>query len=156
MKTTLLRIFHYALWFYYILLFTWIAAYAVLGDRFAYLGIVNLIAVYLFFLLPFGLLAAITSRNLTLWLPFGAALLAFLLLWGDLFFPIPRPRSDPGPQLKLMTYNVLAWHSQTAAIIDAIRSESPDIVFIQELNVVLARQLQSKLLLNTPTIFLTG
>ena len=88
-------------WGYLLLLFTWLAFYMATGDRIGYLGLVNMIAVYLFLPLPFVLLSALFYRSIGLLLGFGAALLVFLWLWGSLFSPLhyrrhPDPKNPSG------------------------------------------------------------
>lgn len=134
-------------WGYLLLLFTWLAFYMATGDRIGYLGLVNMIAVYLFLPLPFVLLSALFYRSIGLLLGFGTALLVFLWLWGSLFSPlhlegIQTPKTHQG-ELTIMTYNVLAWHDKTAQVLTNIQAENPDVVFLQELNTELARTLQS-------------
>ncbi|MGB2909595.1 MAG: hypothetical protein WBB55_03340, partial [Anaerolineales bacterium] len=107
-------------WVYLLLLFTWLALHLATGDRFGYLGLVNMIAVYLFLPLPFVLLSALFYRSIKLLVGFGAALLVFIWLWGGLFSPlhlegIQTPKTNQG-ELTILTYNVLAWHDKTAQV----------------------------------------
>lgn len=150
MKFSLIRIAHYLFWLYFILLFAWLIAYLFFGDASPYLGIVNLIAVYLFLPLPVAFFIALVSRRIDLWLAFSAGLLAFLLLWGEYFLPSGSAQSNSGPQLKVMTYNVLANHREANPVIDTILTEDPDIVLIQELNNSIAAAVKSKLSLRFP------
>lgn len=150
MKSAFIRIAHYIFWVYFILLFIWLAAYLFFGDASPYLGIINLIAVYLFLPLPLTFVIALTSRRIDLWLAFSVGLLAFILLWGGLFLPSGRNQPNSSPQLTVMTYNVLATHSQVNPVIDTILIEDPDIVFIQELNNNLAAEIRSELSLHYP------
>jgi vancomycin resistance protein VanJ len=140
-------------WFYMALVLAWLAGFIVIGDRLRYLGLINLLAVYLFIPLPVILLAAIFFKRASLGVGFSIGMIAFLFLWGFQFNPlrlsvIRAPRSDPS--LSVMTYNVLAWHSYTGPILETVRHESPDVVFIQELNNNLARTLQSELIDDYP------
>lgn len=150
MKSTLFRITHYIIWVYFILLFTWLVTYLFFGDTFPYLGIVNLIAVYFFLLLPVAFFVALIIRRLELWMAFFAGLLAFILLWGEYFLPFGQSRPDSEPQLTVMTYNVLANHAEVDPVIDTILAEDPDIVLIQELNNNLAAAVQSNLSFHYP------
>jgi endonuclease/exonuclease/phosphatase (EEP) superfamily protein YafD len=70
---------------------------------------------------------------------------AFLFFWGTLFIPRLNPIQPNGPTLSVMTYNVLAWHTHTAPVLETIRAEDPDVVLLQELNRTLARALESEL-----------
>lgn len=136
-------------WVYLALLACWLLAYLTTGDRFGYLGFINLLAVYLFLPLPVVLLTAIAGRRRGLWIGFGLGLLVFIWLWGFQFSPArwkPVGQAQAqGPSLTVMTYNVLAWHEQTEPILDTIRTEGADVVFIQELNHRLARALGREL-----------
>ena len=49
-------------WGYLILLFGWVCAYMATGDRFGYLGLLHMLAVYFFIPLPVVLLAAVICR----------------------------------------------------------------------------------------------
>jgi vancomycin resistance protein VanJ len=120
-----------------------------IGDRLRFIGIVNLLAVYLFFPLPLVLLAAFLYKRWELWVGFTIGALAFIFLWGTQFNPLRLTGSREGensPSLTVMTYNVLAWHTHTAPLIQTILHENPDLVFIQELNHNLARALQDELI----------
>lgn len=133
-------------WAYLALLFTWLAAYLASGDRSGYLGLFNLLAVYLFCPLPLAILAAALARSRSLWIACGLGLLAFLALWGGYFFPKRPPVTAGQPTLAVMTFNVLAWHDFTQPVIATIRAEDPDVVLLQELNHGLARRLETDLL----------
>lgn len=145
MKSNLCRIAQVVSWAYLILLFVWFAAYLLEGDRIPYFGLVNLVAVYLFFPLPLVLLPALACRQRSLLPGFAAGLLIFLGLWGPLFLPRLSSPQSTGPTLRVMTFNVLAWHQYTEPIIETIRYEDPDILFIQELNPTLAEALEREL-----------
>lgn len=134
---------------YLIFLGVWLGATLLVGDRFVYLGLLNLLTVYLFLPLPIVLLAAILLRRRELWLGFGAGLLIFLWFWGALFAPWRwsggRRAQAGGSTLTVMSYNVLARHSFTDPIMDTIRAEDADVVFLQEVNHGLAQVLQNEL-----------
>lgn len=121
----------------------------VFGDRLRYLGLVNLLAVYLFFPLPLLLLAAFFYKRLWLWLGFITGSVAFIFLWGAQFNPLrlaASNNSESATSLSVMTYNVLAWHNHTSPVIQTILHENPDVLFIQELNNNLASALQEELI----------
>lgn len=140
-----------ASWVYLLILFTWLAAYLAAGDRFGYLAALNLLAVYLFSPLALVLLAVLSCRARSLGIGFLAGLAAFLWLWGGLFLPRPGPAQAGGrPTLTVMTYNVLAWHTQTGPVLETIRHADPDVVFIQELNHTLSEVLQAELAAEYP------
>jgi vancomycin resistance protein VanJ len=135
-------------WLYMTLLILWLAAYLTIGDRLRFLGLVNLLAVYLFFPLPLLLLAAIITKRPGLWIGFTTGVFIFISLWGLQFNPLRLTGSGQAnstPSLRLMTYNVLAWHDHSQPLLRTILYEKPDILFIQELNPNLARALQSDL-----------
>jgi vancomycin resistance protein VanJ len=134
---------------YLVLLLIWIGGYLLIGDRLRYLGLINLLAVYLFFPLPLLLLAALIYKRPGLWVGFTIGTLVFIFLWGPQFNPLRLAESGDAerrPSLTVMTYNVLAWHNHTDPIIDTILYENPDILFIQELNHNLAQALQEELI----------
>ena len=62
-------------WAYLAILLLWLVAYLLAGDGIAYLGLVNLVAVYLFIPLPLVLPAALLCRSRSLGVGFllGAA-----------------------------------------------------------------------------------
>jgi len=134
---------------YLAFLVIWLAATILFGDRIVYLGLLNLVGVYLFLPLPIALLAAIFSRQKGMWLGVCIGLLAFLWFWGGLFAPwrLPKTRQSQPEELVLtvMTYNVLAWHPYTKPVIETIQAEDADVVLLQEVNTGLARALQEEL-----------
>ena len=132
-------------WAYLATLLAWLVAYLVLGDRLAYFGMFNLVAVYLFFPLPLVFLVAALNRPSRLWIGAALGLLAFLWLWGALFIPGRGRLGTRGPELTVMTYNVLAWHDYTQPVIDTILAENADVVFLQELTHNLAGRVQADL-----------
>jgi endonuclease/exonuclease/phosphatase (EEP) superfamily protein YafD len=134
-----------ASWSYLILLIGWIVLHLLTGDRIAYLAAANFLIVYLFLPLPLVLLGALLTRSRSLGLGFGIGALVFLWLWGPQFLPRLRHPPAHGPALSVMTYNVLAWHTYTQPVIENIRAQSVDIVFLQELNHNLARALSTEL-----------
>lgn len=131
-------------WPYLILLMAWLLAYVLVGDRNGYLGLVNLLAVYLFVPLPLALLSGLLCRRWGLLGAAGVGALAFAALWGPLFVPRLSPIPD-GPRLRVLTFNVLAYHRRTEPILDVIRQSDADLVLLQELNPQLAQTLQTEL-----------
>jgi endonuclease/exonuclease/phosphatase (EEP) superfamily protein YafD len=134
-----------ASWSYLILLIGWIVLHLLTGDRIAYLAAANFLIVYLFLPLPLVLLGALLTRSRSLGIGFGIGALVFLWLWGPQFLPRLRHPPAQNPALTVMTYNVLAWHTYTQPVIENIRAQSVDIVFLQELNHNLARALSTEL-----------
>ena len=135
-------------WVYFTLLFGWLLAYLILGDRFAYLGFVNILAFYLFFPLPLaGLVAVLTRRReIIIGTILGAAI--FLILWGPLFLPrlSPPPKGgNPHPSLTVMTFNALGLQEHTDPLVEIIQEVDADVVFLQEINTRHAAALQNEL-----------
>jgi endonuclease/exonuclease/phosphatase (EEP) superfamily protein YafD len=130
---------------YLCLLFGWLVLYVITGDRFFVIALLNFAALYLFIPLVLVLLVAIACKNRWLGLAFLVGALALVLLWGDHF--IPKVDVKPGNQarLKLMTYNVLAWHDHFEPLLETIRFEDADVVLVQELNTGLAEILENEL-----------
>lgn len=135
-------------WVYFTLLFSWLLLYLMNGDRFGYLGILNSLAVYIF--TPIPLIAFITiwtRRRVELTgTILGAA--TFIWFWGPLFIPplTPQsPTSNTQPTLTVMTYNVLGLHKHTDPVIEVIHQVDADVVFIQELNTILADSIRKTL-----------
>ncbi len=145
MKKTLCLALQSFSWLYTALILAWFAAYLLGGDNLPYLGLANLLAVYFFAPLPLVLLAGLLCRRQALLLGFAAGLLIFLGLWGRVFTPRLSPAQAEGPRLRVMTFNVLAWHNFTAPLLEVIRQEDPDVLFIQELNPALALALEGEL-----------
>jgi vancomycin resistance protein VanJ len=134
-------------WAYFTILFGWLVLYLLVGDRFSYLGLVNNFAVYLFFPLPIiATIALITWRKELI----GGTLLGiavFLWFWGALFLPrlnVPKG-GNPHPPLTVMTYNVLGSHGFSDPVLNVIRHENADVVFLQELTPGLALVMQTEL-----------
>lgn len=134
---------------YICLLLAWFSAYLVLGDSPGYLGLVNMVAVYLFLpLLIFPFFIVFLSSRLIV-VGSVAVFLIFAYLWGYLFVPIVgRQNNILGheiPKLRIMTCNVLAYHKSTQPVIKNIQSVDADIIFLQEVNHQLADAINSQL-----------
>jgi endonuclease/exonuclease/phosphatase (EEP) superfamily protein YafD len=71
----------------------------------------------------------------------------FLWFWGSFFLPrINTPEAgNPHPPLTVMTYNILGSHGFSDPVIEVIRSEKADIVFLQEITPDLALAIQTEL-----------
>lgn len=137
-----------SIWVYFTLLFGWLAVYLLTGDRFGIVSLANTLAVYYFAPLPLAFAAAWITRRRELWIGALIGLAAFAWLWGPLFIPQPARASADAEEhstLRVMTYNVLGRQSFTAPMIETIRVEDSDVVFIQELNPALARAFQDEL-----------
>lgn len=146
LKRTICNTLAAAGWLYFLLLFAWTAGYLLVGDDWVFLALVNLGAVYLFFPLPLVPFIAVICKRRSLWLGIAGGAAVFIWLWGGLFSPARwLPARSNGPTLRVMTYNVLAYHNFTRAVADTIHNEDPDVVFIQELNHALADHLRAEL-----------
>jgi endonuclease/exonuclease/phosphatase (EEP) superfamily protein YafD len=66
-------------------------------------------------------------------------------MWGGLFIPKLPKYSAREKTLSVMTYNVLGWHSHFEPQVELILQENPDLVFLQELNPLLAETLDIEL-----------
>jgi endonuclease/exonuclease/phosphatase (EEP) superfamily protein YafD len=140
----------FASWVYLGILFTWLGFNILTGDRFVIIALLGFLAIYFFFPLLLVMLVAIACKNRWLGAGFLVGVLAFAWLWGAQFMPSTEPNPDDQPSLKVMTFNVLAWHNYVKPILETIRIENPDIVFLQELNNNLALTLQNDLLQSYP------
>jgi endonuclease/exonuclease/phosphatase (EEP) superfamily protein YafD len=152
MKTRLLELARRYLvagsWLYLTLLFGWLFLYLVFGDRFGYLGLVNSLAVYLFFPLPLMLLIAALFRRREVGVLSALGVVVFTLFWGPFFVPrfLSPVAGNPHSPLRVMTYNVLGGHLFTEPVIDVIQAEAPDVVFLQEVNPTLGEALGAELI----------
>jgi len=143
----------------------WAIAHRLVGDGFWLLALANAFAVYLFVPLPGMALLAALARRRGAWVALLiVTLLFFRLFGGDLLPPSPVARAGTdGPELTVMTYNVLFANTDAAPIVASItgaaahsdslpRSDGgglgwgpgwePDLVAFQELTPLLAQQLE--------------
>ena len=124
----------------------WQALRLAYGDRWWWLAMANSLSLYL--LLPSTvawLLALLSRRRLAV---AGATLPLIVLLasCGGLFLPqIGAGQAEGGARLRVMTANVLYLTDDGTAIEPLIRSESPDLICLQELNPRLAEELVARL-----------
>jgi len=131
---------------YLLMLSAWLGIYLATGDRFTIIGLLNFVAIFLFVPLALVLIVAITCKSRWLGVGFVAGAAVLIWFWGDLFIPRSNQNLSNGPTLSVMTYNVLAWHSQYEPILETIRAENPDILLLQELNTGLADLLENELI----------
>jgi len=129
---------------------TWLVLYLLTGERLLAIALLDNVVVYLFLPLPLVLLAAAYTRRWELWVGTLLGLTAFVWLWGSLFLPPPSNTAASEETLTVLTYNVLGLHDFSAPVIETIRHEDADLVFLQELNPVLAQGLQSELVADYP------
>lgn len=131
-----------AVWVYFTFLFAWCLLYWGTRDQIAYLALINTLAVYLFFPMPVVLIWAVLDRRREIWTGLTIEFLVFISLWGGLFTPNSFHAETDSPMLSVMTYNILGRHVQHGPLMDVIQSEDPDVVFLQELNPLVAEEFQ--------------
>jgi endonuclease/exonuclease/phosphatase (EEP) superfamily protein YafD len=138
-----------ATWVYFTFLFVWAAAFLLTGDRFPIVALANNVALYLFAPLVGAFLIGLVTRRRELWTGLAVGAFLFVFLWGGLF--LPRARSVTNKEtLTVMTYNTLGYQHNVGSIIDLLTAESPDIVFIQELNTTLQASIEQDLAAEYP------
>ncbi len=133
---------------YFLCLLGWWLLYLVVGDRSALLFGVNSLAVYLFAPLPLALLAVFVAPRPWTWtlaLQCVAAALLWAYLFGGLFVPRGPAAQAAGPQLRVLTANLLGYNQDVPASLAAIRAAEADVVALQELNPAMAAALQTEL-----------
>ncbi len=138
-----------ATWVYFTILFVWAGAFLITGDRFPIIALTNNVALYLFAPLVMVLLIGLVTRRRELWAGLAVGIVLFIFLWGGLF--LPRASSATSEEtLTVMTYNTLGYQHDVGPIIDLLRAESPDVVFIQELNTTLQAAIEQDLAVEYP------
>lgn len=116
---------------YFAALFGWLLLYLLFDDGMGYLGLANALAVYFFLPLPLATLLAWRVHNRPLLSASLVGALAFAALWGPLFWPNP-PVATNGPDLRVMSFNVLGRRGDPEAVLASIVAEDADLVFLQE------------------------
>ncbi len=125
----------------------WLLLRALFFDQFWPLALLNTIAEYLFIPLPLFLLVGIWQRRWPALLLLGIPTVAFVVLFGELFWP-PSARSREnrgGPLITVMSFNVLYSSQEYEAIAKSIHAASPDLVGLQELTPKNARAIAKAL-----------
>ena len=124
----------------------WLLSRAWLFDRAWPLALLNTVAEYLFLPLPVLLLLGLWARQRSLLL-LGVPTLAFLLLFGELFLPsFTKPiKTQPGPLITAMSFNVLYTNRDYDAIVSSIQAASPDVIGFQELTPASAQAIAERL-----------
>jgi endonuclease/exonuclease/phosphatase (EEP) superfamily protein YafD len=125
-------------WVYFTFLFAWLVAYILFGDRWGYLAQINILAVYLYWPFLLILLLAVFLRHRGVWIMIGVGAAVFVWLWGGLLTPQLAKPEVQNPALRVMTYNVLGMHNHAGPVIEVIRGQDADVVFLQELNPFMA------------------
>ncbi|MFQ5922626.1 MAG: endonuclease/exonuclease/phosphatase family protein [Anaerolineales bacterium] len=138
-----------AAWAYFTFLFLWAGGFLIAGDRFPIIALANIAALYLFAPLVAVFLIGLVTRRRELWAGLAVGALLFVFLWGVFF--LPRARSVTNEEtLTVMSYNTLGYQHNVCPIIDLLSAESPDVVFIQELNTTLQAAIEDDLAAEYP------
>lgn len=136
--------------------FVWLAVYLVAGDLGGALLALNAVAAYLFIPAPVALLVGVLQRRRGMVIAAGAALLAWLLLWGGYYIPVSlrqpasaaqaaQPGEYPASGLVVMTYNVLGLNTDPAPVLANVHRADPDLLLLQELHPEMAAGLLAEL-----------
>ena len=112
----------------------WFLSRFLISDRAWPLALINTVAEYLFIPLPVLLLLSLVKHqksSLFLIIP----ILAFVSLFGKLFWPFPNKTLDlqTGPIVTAMSFNILHTNTDYQAIVDSIYTAAPDVIGFQEL-----------------------
>ena len=134
---------------YLVGLATWLALWQLAGDATWWLFTLNALAVYLFVPLPLALAIAALRRKPALIAGSVAAALAFVWLWGGLFWPDGRPQPD-GPVLTVMTYNLLGSNPDPSGVLDALLESDADVIGLVELSPRVAAAIEDGLAAEYP------
>lgn len=133
-------------WGYALALLGWLALRAGYGDTPWWLAILNTFSLYLF-------APAVVLAPLVLWSRRRAALAGWLIplsifvsLYGEPFLPkLASASAGHSQTFSVMTFNVAGWSTEARPIVELIRAESPDVVVLQELNLLHAQGLETAL-----------
>lgn len=116
--------------FYFVFLTLYVTLRFTIGDELWWLSLLNTFALLLFIPLPLALLGAWLQKTRWLrWLSVGLIIVA--ILWFGQYFLPKVPRDSQGQALTIMTYNMQAKDGKLEAF---LRSNQPDIVFLQEIS----------------------
>lgn len=136
---------------YVLFIVIWLILRLLLFDRLWWLSIINDAAIYIFVPLPIMLTACLWKRRWRLLAGLSIPILAFGVLFGELFLPqLPYSLPEGGRMLAVMTFNVFTGNKNYQAIAGVIRAVNPDIVGLQELNQNTARKLVQELAVDYP------
>jgi vancomycin resistance protein VanJ len=130
---------------YYIAFLTWIALSLLCGDRWWWLFLLNSFSEYLFFLLPLPVAVALRTQRREIVVGLAGILIVGVFLYGGLFLPSLNLDPAPGPQIRVMTSNVLGYNSHPEGVISSIRTSGADVIALQELNPEIAEAIQYEL-----------
>lgn len=130
---------------YFAFLLFWVAMRLVFADRWAWLFLLNSVALYLFLPLPFLLLAGLLVRRRALWLCLALASLLWLIQYGELLLPNLATVEAGDKALTIMTYNAMTYNSDVEPVIQSLRASGADIIGLAELNLELAAAIRTDL-----------
>ena len=124
----------------------WLFFRVLFFDRLWPLALLNTVAEYLFVPLPLFLVVSIWQRHRPSLFKLGIPIVAFVVLFGELFWlPFPSSAQDTGQLVTVMSFNVLCKNEDYQAIIRSVQSASPDIVGFQELRLESAKAIAGAL-----------
>jgi vancomycin resistance protein VanJ len=135
---------------YFTFLLGWVILRALAGDRWWWLFMFNSLALYLFAPLPVILIVAILGRRRDVWMGLSVSLVAAVYLFGGLFWCKSTALHAAGTSLTVMSYNILGYNENSAAVVAAIRASNADVVTLQELNPLIAEAIQRELTAEYP------
>ena len=122
----------------------WLVLWQLAGDSTWWLFTLNGLAFYLFLPLPLVLALSLWRRSPPLIGGSLAAVAAFALIWGGLFWPDARPEPG-GPVLTVMTYNVLGPNPDPAGVIEALQASDADVIALLEVSPLIAAAIEGEL-----------
>lgn len=135
---------------YFTFLFGWAILRALAGDRWWWLFMFNSLALYLFAPLAAILIVAFLGRRREVWIGLGVSLAIATYLYGGLFWFKSTALHAAGTSLTVMSYNILGYNENSAAVVAAIRASNADVVTLQELNPLIAEAIQRELTTEYP------
>ncbi len=114
---------------YVTLICAWFILWHFTADDLWWMSLINHAVPYLFVPLPVLAMRAVAKRSVVV-----VALLVPVLIFGYLYWPylIPQPARTGEPWLRVMSYNILFSNEDIDGIANVIRSQSPDLVALQE------------------------
>jgi len=131
-------------------LLIWFGLSMLFGDQWIWLFAVTAMAPYLFLPLPVALLISVGARDRVLLALSLVGVVIWVSLYGPLFLPRPLPAAASGPQLRVMTTNVLGWNRQPEGVVAALHASDADVIAIQELNLLHAAAIREQLAAEYP------
>ena len=127
-------------WGYMLAFYAWVMAYFFYEDPPGIFHFVTDLGLYIFLLAFLVLAGSIRSRKKWLLGSCMPAVLLFSYLWGGLF--LPKQTAEPGlDAIRVMTININGWRSDHENLLAVIKSESPDVIFFQELGTPVAKKI---------------